>query len=254
MMKKNGFISISVIYSFFIVFLLIMALMMATYVNNRYLFNIYKKDIKQSIAGSTDIVQSYQKLSSLVSDGTVEEFGAFRYQGINPNNYVNLNGERYRIIGYISGVGTKVVKDSPLGPKTYNAVISSELIYSNLHEDIKKLTVNNTIELFSKDDYLYAVDSSCANRLTSPESCRAYNWLGISKDKFGHVAYDKDDGEWLKEQYNSTNQYSVSYMGIISYRSKSSEYLYRPVLYIKENVKISGGSGTYLEPYNLVEG
>lgn len=257
MMKKNGFISISVIYSFFIVFLLIMALMMATYVNNRYLFNIYKKDIKQSVAGSTDIARGYKKVSDKVTTEGIYENGAHRYQGVNPNNYVNLNGERWRIIGYFSGTGTKIVKEIPIGPENFNVISGSILTnyYSNLDSSIKNLVVTNKTELFNRNDYMYAVKGTdCSDRVTSPEACRAYNWLGITKDQKGYTDYEKDDAEWLSEQYNSSNQYIVSYTGVITYKSKTSQYMYRPVLYIKDSIKISGGSGTYLEPYNLVAG
>lgn len=48
-MNKNGFISISVIYSFFLVILLLLALIMSTYINNRVNFGIYLDDIKKTL-------------------------------------------------------------------------------------------------------------------------------------------------------------------------------------------------------------
>lgn len=46
-MKKNGFISTSLIYTFFIVFLLLMVLLIADYSNNRYLLQEYKATLKE---------------------------------------------------------------------------------------------------------------------------------------------------------------------------------------------------------------
>ncbi len=45
-MKKNGFISVSIVYSFLISFLLILALILASYANNRINLNKYKNQIK----------------------------------------------------------------------------------------------------------------------------------------------------------------------------------------------------------------
>ena len=46
MKKKNGFIAISIIFSFFIVFLLILTINLTSYAQNRILMNQIKKDIK----------------------------------------------------------------------------------------------------------------------------------------------------------------------------------------------------------------
>ena len=67
MKKKNGFISISIIYSFFLVFMLLLVLIMASYVNNRTSLNIYKKDIKVRIAKNSsnlNLAYTYEKFDS----------------------------------------------------------------------------------------------------------------------------------------------------------------------------------------------
>ena len=49
-MKNNkGFIAISIIFSFFIVFLMLITLVISTYGQNRILMNQVKKDIKANI-------------------------------------------------------------------------------------------------------------------------------------------------------------------------------------------------------------
>ena len=63
MIKKNGFISISIVYSFFVVFMLLLVLIMASYVNNRNSLNVYKKDIKANLAsGSTYLQIAYKDI------------------------------------------------------------------------------------------------------------------------------------------------------------------------------------------------
>lgn len=49
-MKKNGFISTSLIYTFFVLFLLLMLLLLNSYSSNRFLIEQYKYDIKNSFA------------------------------------------------------------------------------------------------------------------------------------------------------------------------------------------------------------
>lgn len=49
-MKKNGFISTSLIYTFFILFLLLMIFLLNSYTSNRFLLERYKYDIKNTFA------------------------------------------------------------------------------------------------------------------------------------------------------------------------------------------------------------
>ena len=49
MKKKNGFFAISIIFSFFIVFLMIITINLARYAEDRILMNQVKKDIKSTL-------------------------------------------------------------------------------------------------------------------------------------------------------------------------------------------------------------
>lgn len=49
-MKKNGFVSTTLIYTFFIIFLTLMIFLLNSYSRNRYLLSTYKYDIKKSFA------------------------------------------------------------------------------------------------------------------------------------------------------------------------------------------------------------
>ena len=100
MKKQNGFISISIIYSFFIVFMLLLALIMTSYVNTRLRLNIYKKDIKKTYAGQETYLYDYVKSKATLvtrSDNAKD----YRYTGSSANNFVLFNGELWRIIGAV---------------------------------------------------------------------------------------------------------------------------------------------------------
>ena len=49
-MKKNGFVSTTLIYTFFIIFLALMIFLLGSYSHNRHLLSTYKSDIKLSFA------------------------------------------------------------------------------------------------------------------------------------------------------------------------------------------------------------
>jgi hypothetical protein len=104
MKKKNGFISISIIYSFFVIFLLMLVLIMSSYVNTRLRLNIYKKDIKRTYAVKEQSL--FSKISGLgtstiykIVDGS--KTLSYRYIGGDPNNYISFNNESWRIVGAI---------------------------------------------------------------------------------------------------------------------------------------------------------
>lgn len=55
MNKKKGFIAISIIFSFFIVFLMLLTLNLTTYAQNRILMNQVKEDIKKELILNTSL-------------------------------------------------------------------------------------------------------------------------------------------------------------------------------------------------------
>lgn len=88
MKNKKGFIAISVIFSFFIVFLMLMMLILTSYAQNRILMNQVKKDIKsnnnlvlsenkeivdadsETVEPDEDVSTSVCKLAEVSEDGT----------------------------------------------------------------------------------------------------------------------------------------------------------------------------------------
>ena len=123
MIKNNkGFISISIVYSFFVVFMLLLILIMTTYVSNRVQANIYKNDIKKNEKVSQNVFTNYLE-QNIESNGDLnlvysKGFNAgYRYQGENPDNYVSFNNELWRIIGIIENIdGEKRIKMIRVSP------------------------------------------------------------------------------------------------------------------------------------------
>ena len=102
MMKKNGFISISIIYSFFLMFLIFLALIMSSYINTRTRLNIYKNDIKKSYSvAQNPLFNKIKDASNIYKITESSKIKSYRYTGSDPNNYISFNGETWRIIGAI---------------------------------------------------------------------------------------------------------------------------------------------------------
>ena len=54
-MKKNGFVSTTLIYTFFVIFLALMIFLVNSYSKNRFMLNEYKDKIKNDFAENNDL-------------------------------------------------------------------------------------------------------------------------------------------------------------------------------------------------------
>ena len=151
-MDKKGFISISVIYTLFILFIVLLLSILVGFINTRILLKIAKGDTNEILADSEDNRQigivcksqpmgacfsSYSNLdyTLVLHDGNLDyatedhvdyEAGddAYRYSGGSPFNYVCFGTDTspcpennlYRIIS-ITDNKIKIIKDTPLGTK-----------------------------------------------------------------------------------------------------------------------------------------
>ena len=164
-MNKKGFISISVIYSFFIVFLMLLLFIVDGYVNNRSLIKrISAKVIEEATNVSYCEANVHSKICEILPTYDISQnevnFGggkiyhhdenlengandnSFRFAGVNPNNYICFgsnastcpNGNLYRIIG-IMPVDV-VVDDSNPG----NLVTEREELFKIIKNDYVTFT------------------------------------------------------------------------------------------------------------------
>ena len=84
MKKKNGFIAISIVYSFFAAFLLLLILIITSYVNSRERYGIYINDIKQKVVSKIDDTQPIHK------DQYVDEYIDYTTEDLQPETTLNF--------------------------------------------------------------------------------------------------------------------------------------------------------------------
>lgn len=152
-MKKKGFIATSLIYSFVLVFLLLMTLTINNLVQNNNLSSKFSVKVKEDIQNKKTkpfdnresminyiryMIKDYPKDAENIiklknsKDGSCENTLAYdgtadnnlRYVGGNPCNYLKFNNETWRIIGIMENVDNglgikesriKIVRSNPLG-------------------------------------------------------------------------------------------------------------------------------------------
>jgi len=100
------------------------------------------------------------------------------------------------------------------------------------------------VGLMYPSDYGYATSSdSCqtGTNLSSYGSCGSNGWIL------------KNGNEWTQSPYSSNNFYVwyVSSLAYVNYGGTYSGYGVRPVVYLKSNVYVTGGSGSINNPYQI---
>ena len=106
---------------------------------------------------------------------------------------------------------------------------------------------NKKIAIMYASDYGYAASKECTSNLSDYDSSAncitTNNWL------------DKSADTWLLPQSSddTNTAFTVSSSGYVITNNGIgfSEYAVRPILYLSSNVKISGGTGTSSDPYQL---
>jgi len=280
---NKGFISISIIYSFFIVFLLLLLLVITTYTSNRTNFGVFINDIKKKHAQTGISLSNYLlSLNGLDSgEGKIVEENALRYEGKNPNNYLNFDGALWRVIGVFeteydsdndgivdtAGNLVKIIKDESATTYTYenakNAFVSTYL--SNLMVATVKWSaggVNNTnlnaesiyanqntstitskVGFMSLSDYAYAtLSSSCARSTHLSE----YNFTCLSENWLA-----KGIDEWMLTPNSSGGQFKLNSDKTTSSVDTTSLLGARPVVYLEEDVLVISGNGSLASPYSI---
>ena len=94
-------------------------------------------------------------------------------------------------------------------------------------------------------DYGYASSSECSSLLNSYSNCVDDNWL------FSGV------NEWILTQYSlyyysNFHLHSSGVIGTAGVDISTNNFSVRPVLYLSSTVVITGGNGSFEEPYTLI--
>ena len=102
-------------------------------------------------------------------------------------------------------------------------------------------TSTSKIGLMYASDWGYAIEgfTGVLGSDGSPQNSSDKNWLFSN----GY--------EWTMSAYSSSSPLRVVCRGFLNYRSASTGYAARPVLYLKSNVYVVSGKGTKVDPYRI---
>lgn len=269
-MNKKGFISVTVIYSFFLIFLTMMMLIIVNMVTNRNLLNNIKKTIKTELSDSN--MANYLLNRSNELGLVLKNDNSYRYVGSNPNNYIKFNNEVYRIIGVIGGrvkiIRTNTINqvystdgfndydlstvNSYVNTTFYNGLTNKDLIDTTtwyaggISKDIRAdadeildnefinlgVTINAYVGLPYITDYIYA---NPTNAITSTD-----NWL-----------YTLNMWFMTRDSSGETNAFYLQSGEVLATLEVTNSKVIRPTFFLKNNVKYVKGNGTSASPYEV---
>ena len=283
-MKKNGFISVTVIYTFFLVFLSLMLYIVTNLVVNRNLLNNMKTTIKNELNDSNfnrylinhcnDLIRMDDSYNNSIKDDS------YRFVGSNPNNYVSINGNVFRIIGIFDG-NVKLIanewKKAGFSENADNNIYAESSIYASLNNEyLNEININNYIE--DKVWYVGGISSADAKTAAQTEvgekrntgvtvtakiglpyiSDYIYSYGTDNKSDYGNVFSKTNNwlytsNLWFITRYNKnfTQSYFIDKEGLLKRGRVNLEKSIRPVFYLKKSIKIIGGDGTISNPYQI---
>ena len=289
MKNKKGFISVTVIYTFFLVFLSLMLFIVTNMVVNRNLLNTLKKSIKDDISDTNFtrylINHSDDEKINLTK---VTKDNSYRFTGANPNNYIKFSesDKTYRMIGIIDGK-IKVI-DTSYKEIEYNDTLNNSYENTTIKESLNNeylITLNENIHnlLDESNWYINSIVRNYSNvdELTDEEISDKKNGKYVT-DKIGLpyisdyiYAYDSTDSEYGKKISKTNNwffQDNIWFITRVNYNNKMDmeyyEYVFylkndglidvslvteaknvTPCFYLKSNIKYISGTGSLVDPY-----
>ena len=277
MKNSKGFISVTVIYSFFLVFLTLMMFIIVNLVTNRNLLNNMKKTIKNDISDTNFANYLINRYGDL---GILKVNDSYRFNGNNPNNYVKFNNEIYRIIGVIDGK-VKLIKNDSITSIAFDSENSNNYSGSSVssylnNEFIKSLGDNATL-IETSTWYISGLDASYKTK-TGAEIIK-YE-IGENKNNGATIIqkiglpyisdyiYAGDEKIYNQTVQNQNNWLFTSNMWFISRQNSNlidNYYLksdgtidsdnvknlknIKPTFYLSGSVKYISGTGTNSDPY-----
>lgn len=157
-MNNKGFISTTIVYSFFLVFLLMLLYIVSDLVNDRILINALDDEMKNEI--SDDNFGRYLTINannlglvkhdSTLTNGSLDN--SYRYVGANPNNYICFGSVEtlcpeenfYRIVGVFNGQ-IKIVKNTMYSYQVFDTLASNYYVSSDMHEYLNTTFLNSIL-------------------------------------------------------------------------------------------------------------
>lgn len=219
MKKKNGFISISVVYAFFVVFLLVLMTIITEYANNRLLMKSVKDDIINELNDrttkflSTYLIENMDEYAIYYHDETLTNGAndlSYRFSGADTDvaNYICFGSDEnpcppdnlYRIIGIFHGsdgeTNLKIIKASILTHTIITESADEENInqyyWSGSIYNISNDWYYSDLESNTLRNYLATFDSKWQNIVANTnwyiggyENSTAYNALSVYNHEAG---------------------------------------------------------------------
>ena len=245
----------------------------------KYALNIESSDeeIKNKAMTASEFALANVGKNGLEEVKESDTVTSYRYRGKNVNNYVIFNDETWRLIGAIPTENSskvtetrfKLVKSEDFG--TTNVEKTSELCNISYYNSLSKITQsmiddimytayddngiywnNPKVGLIKMDDYNYSSSKECTKTCQNSwgcsfqddaTNCITNNWLYYEKNTC--TIETEDTGVYLYRGILPNGSATL-----FSPEFSDTCYVY-PTVYLSSNVKISGGSGTSSDPYQL---
>ena len=284
-MKKNGFISITVIYSFFLVFLSLMLFIVTNMITNRNLLDNLKKEIKNDITDSNLVryLMNHSDELNLVKHDDKLEYGlndgSLRYTGTNPSNYLKFKNDTkvFRIIGVINGK-VKVIDIGKNNTLSYDNTLTNVYINTSIRTFLVTEYQNSMSSLMDYIDeatyYVGGIDESLQNRNANIIAKEELSNNGSYVNDYFSLPYISDYIYASSDAYNKTITQNNNWMyigsdmwfltrnksnliqsfylnsnGVLSIANVTDNKYINKVFFIKGNLSIISGTGTNQDPY-----
>lgn len=284
-MKKNGFISITVIYSFFLVFLSLMLFIVTNMITNRNLLDNLKKEIKNDITDSNLVryLMNHSDELNLVKHDDKLEYGlndgSLRYTGTNPSNYLKFKNDYkvFRIIGVINGK-VKVIDIGKNNTLSYDNTLTNVYINTSIRTFLVTEYQNSMSSLMDYIDeatyYVGGIDESLKNRNANVIAKEELSNNGSYVNDYFSLPYISDyiyassdaynktitkNNNWMyirsdmwfltRNKSNLIQSFYLNSNGVLSIANVTENKCINKVFFIKGNLSILSGTGTNRDPY-----
>ena len=232
------------------------------YDKNQYVYEYSSETFKSGIAGWLRENKSTQLKSNA-------------FNGLNPDNYIYFNGEKWRILKINSDDSVKIIKNDILTSRAwdeygggywsnsslkkylnnnyYNSLKDSMYLTSGtwctgtIGDNICETNEKAYVGLISANEYMEASgDSSCSN--SNRAACSSANYLNMNSNTYYTITRGGDEG--YEKVYLINNGVLTNDNSSFPNATKTSLGI-RPVVNLKPSVKIVGGSGSANDPFSI---
>lgn len=197
------------------------------------------------------------KNSTLVTEGKglYKLNGAYVYRGEVEDNYIKFSGLTFRILKINYGATTDIILDDTINVLAYgnsklyndsdiNKYLNDEFVPKLNQKMLEKIPVCNQTREKISDECTQTAD-------TFSTVLDSKTFLSTTND--GSYLTANNELLWLSDTVNAQLGNVIANQGQISYVSNDESYSIKPIVSLKFDTKILGGSGTKDDPYIVEE-